>query len=144
MNLRNTIENLVISIVIFIIGAGVGYKLSLNAVERTLDNQQGIIIEAIKKETTAINNNVATNELDLLPIRTIDFKKPTDVNQHDKMVTLVERMLTLNENKASEKNPEKLRHIEADIQRTDRQIDRLVYDLYELSEEEIQIVESGS
>ena len=90
------------------------------------------------------NNNVATNELDLLPIRTIDFKKPTDVEQHDKMVGLVERILTLNENKASEKNPEKLRHIVADIQRTDRQIDRLVYDLYELSEEEIQIVENGS
>ena len=33
--------------------------------------------------------------------------------------------------------------IQRQIQSTDRQIDRLVYDLYGLSEEEIKIVEGG-
>ncbi len=60
MNLKNTIENLILSIIIFIVGGLVGYKLSLNAVERTLDYQKDVIVEAIRKETTAINNNVTT------------------------------------------------------------------------------------
>ncbi len=57
------------------------------------------------------------------------------------MVALVERMLDLNKNKAAEKNPETLRRLEAQIAATDRQDDRLVYELYDLSEEEIELVE---
>jgi hypothetical protein len=45
--------------------------------------------------------------------------------------------------KAEERNPETLRCLESDIAITDRQIDRLVYDLYALTPEEIAIVESG-
>jgi len=53
------------------------------------------------------------------------------------------RMLYLNKKKAAEKNPETLRRLETQISATDRQIDRLVYELYDLSDEEIELVEGG-
>ena len=52
-------------------------------------------------------------------------------------------MLDLNRKKAAERNPETLRRLESDVAITDRQIDRLVYQLYALTPEEIAIVEGG-
>jgi hypothetical protein len=79
--------------------------------------------------------------LSQLPIRTIDFNNPADVAMHDRMVQHVQRMLDLHKKKAEEKNPNILKQIETQISVTNRQIDRLVYELYGLSEEEIAIVE---
>lgn len=77
------------------------------------------------------------------PIRPIDFTNPSDIESHDKMVSLVERMLELHEDQAREKNPETLRRIEEDIAITDRRIDRLVYQLYNLTDDEIALVEGS-
>ena len=55
----------------------------------------------------------------------------------------MKRMLELNKKKADESNPETLRLLETQLATTDRQIDRLVYDLYELTDEEIILVEGG-
>ena len=76
-----------------------------------------------------------------LPIMPIDFNNPDDVAKHDQMVLLVERMLELNEKKTDESNPETLRLLETQITATDRQIDRLVYDLYDLTAVEVELVE---
>lgn len=76
-----------------------------------------------------------------LPIRPIDFNNSEDVAMHDKMVMLVERMLDLNSIKLAEKNPEILRQLESQISTTDNQIDKLVYKLYDLNDEEIALVE---
>ncbi len=53
------------------------------------------------------------------------------------------RMLDLNKKKAAEKNPNILDQLETQITATDRQIDRLVYQLYNLTDAEIAIVEGG-
>jgi hypothetical protein len=79
-----------------------------------------------------------------LPIRTVNFSDPDDVAQHDRMVELVERMLALH-NKLVEARIESERTvIQNQIDATDRQIDRLVYELYDLTDEEIEIVEQES
>ncbi len=85
-----------------------------------------------------------TNQLAPLPIRVIDFDNSEDVSKHDKMVSLVDRMLELNRKKADENNPDTLRLLETQIAATDRQIDRLVYDLYDLTPEEIELVEQSA
>lgn len=77
-----------------------------------------------------------------LPIRPIDFTNPADVEKHDRMVSLVERMLALVPKRRAESNPQVTAQLDAQISATDRQIDRLVYDLYGLTEEEISLVES--
>ena len=58
---------------------------------------------------------------------------------HDKMVSLVERMLALHNQ--SPRTPQVQEMVKREIESTDGQIDRLVYELYGLTEEEIRIVE---
>jgi len=76
------------------------------------------------------------------PIRTINFDDPADVAQHDQIVSLVDQMLELNKNLAGSKVPQTTDMLRRQIESTDRQIDQLVYKLYDLTEEEIKIVES--
>ncbi len=63
--------------------------------------------------------------------------------KHDKMVSLVDRMLTLHKDKAAVRLAREKAMVEQQITETDAQIDRLVYDLYGLTDEEIAIVEGA-
>lgn len=85
-----------------------------------------------------------TQFIEQLPIRPINFSDPADKAKHDKMVSLVERMLDLHKRLATTKNPNDQTRLKTQIDATDREIDRLVYDLYGLTEEEIGIVEGSS
>jgi len=76
-----------------------------------------------------------------LPIRTIDFDNPDDKAIHDKIVTLVDRMLALHKQLAAAKIPDEKTKIQRQITATDKIIDDLVYTLYNLTKEEIKIVE---
>jgi hypothetical protein len=60
------------------------------------------------------------------------------------MVALVERMLALHQQLAAARTPHEKTVLHKQIEVTDRQIDRLVYALYGLTEEEIRIVEEGT
>ncbi len=77
-----------------------------------------------------------------LPIPAIDFENPADVALHDKMVALVNTMLSLHK-QLPELAGIKREVIEAQIESTDREIDGLVYRLYGLSDDEVGIVEGG-
>jgi type I restriction-modification system DNA methylase subunit len=83
------------------------------------------------------------SELRDLPLRTIDFTNPSDVEKHDRMVSLVDRMLDLVPKRRAEANPQAAAQLDAQIAATDRQIDRLVYDLYGLTDDEIALVEGA-
>ena len=76
-----------------------------------------------------------------LPIRVIDSTNKSDVTAHDRIVTLVEKMLYLHQQRAALKTPHEQTALDRQISATDTQIDRLVYDLYGLTEEEIKLVE---
>jgi hypothetical protein len=76
-----------------------------------------------------------------LPIRRIDFNKANDSSRHDRVVALVESMLTLYRQLAAAKTPHEQENLKRQIDATDRQIDKLVYELYGLTDEEIKIVE---
>ena len=62
------------------------------------------------------------------------------IMHNDKIASLVERMLALH--KQSPRSPQEQEMVKREIESTDRGIDRLVYELYGLTEEEIRIVES--
>ena len=81
-----------------------------------------------------------TQFIEQLPIRRIKFTDRTDRAHHDQMVKLVEQMLSLHKQLAA-KTPDEKTRIQRQIDATDHQIDRLVYELYGLTEKEIQIVE---
>jgi type I restriction-modification system DNA methylase subunit len=75
------------------------------------------------------------------PVHRIDFINSTEVEQHDRMVALVERMLELH--KRDPQTPQEADRIQREIAATDAAIDKLVYELYGLTEEEVRIVEGG-
>lgn len=77
-----------------------------------------------------------------LPIRRIDFSDSEDAAKHDKIVELVEQMMVLHEELSKAKVPSDRNALQTQISRTDNQIDRLVYELYDLTEDEIEIVKS--
>ncbi|MBI5000851.1 MAG: N-6 DNA methylase [Euryarchaeota archaeon] len=81
--------------------------------------------------------------IEQLPIRAINFSDPADKARHDKMVALVNRMLKLHKDRQAEKLPDKIERVERQIQATDKEIDALVYELYGLTEEEVEIVEGS-
>jgi hypothetical protein len=84
---------------------------------------------------------VLVSDIAKLPICTINFSDPADKSRHDKMVALVEQMLSLHKKLAEAKTDHDKTVLQRQIATTDSQIDRLVYELYELTEEEVGIVE---
>jgi hypothetical protein len=66
---------------------------------------------------------------------------PADVTRRDRIVALVEQMLDLNRRLDTAKAPHEKEVLAGMIDATDREIDRLVYELYGLTEEEIAVVE---
>ena len=79
--------------------------------------------------------------IEALPIRTINFSDPADKAQHDRMVSLVEQMLSLNKQLQAAKTDHEKTSLQRQIDVTDKQIDQLVYELYGLTDDEIKIVE---
>ncbi len=92
---------------------------------------------------TSTNNNVGTNELKSLPFCCISFSDALDKTRHDKMVAYVEAMLSAKQQLAAAKTDKDKTYYENKCSALDSKIDRLVYDLYDLTDEEIEIVESG-
>jgi hypothetical protein len=71
----------------------------------------------------------------------MDFK---DMPAHAEIVSLVEKMLSLQKERQSvrrEEDLDRVRSLERQIQSVDEEIDRRVYVLYELTEEEFRIIE---
>ncbi len=79
--------------------------------------------------------------MEKVPIRPIDFADPADRERHDRMVAMVEEMLVLHRRLAAARTDHEKTNLERQIDATDRRIDRLVYDLYHLTEAEILLVE---
>lgn len=83
------------------------------------------------------------NSISRLSIRRIDVTVPADKAQHDRMVELVEKMLAAKQQEADASGHAKeiaTRKCAA----LDRQIDALVYELYSLTDEEIELVEGNA
>ncbi|MEP7235489.1 MAG: TaqI-like C-terminal specificity domain-containing protein, partial [Ignavibacteriota bacterium] len=83
-----------------------------------------------------------SGHIEKLPIFEIDSNNKRDKEIHDKLISLVDRMLTLNKDLPQSKTPQEKIQTERQIAATDREIDKLVYELYGLTEEEIAIIEN--
>jgi hypothetical protein len=75
------------------------------------------------------------------PIVTPDFDKPADKTRHDTMVALVTQMLSLYQYLQKAKTDQERRLVQQKIDAMDLKIDALVYDLYRLTEDEIDLIE---
>jgi hypothetical protein len=79
-----------------------------------------------------------------LPIRLISFSDRTEKARHDRLVKLVEQMLALRRQQSAARTPQEQTALSRQIAATDAEINRLVYELYDLTEDEIKIVQTGS
>lgn len=85
--------------------------------------------------------NISKTFLEKIPLPLIDLNNKEDKEVNDKIVTLVDNIIALNKNLSVEKNPNSITMLNRQINAVDKQIDSLVYKLYNLSDEEIKIIE---
>ena len=84
-----------------------------------------------------------TNYFKPFPIRTINFDDPADKARHDRMVALVTQMLELNKKLQDATLDHEKTLLSRQVEAADGAIDKLVYELYGLTAEEIAIVEGS-
>ena len=95
-------------------------------------------------ETGRVLAQVKPSLLAHFPIRMIDYLRDDDANLLDKMNSLVDAMMKACMEQNRQSNPfvlNQLNHLKRGI---DSQIDRIVYEMYDLSDNEIRIVESSA
>jgi len=79
-----------------------------------------------------------------MKISSINFGNPAEKFAHDEIVRLVEKMLALQKERhlvRLEDDLDRVCNLERQIAQVDEEIDQRVYALYELTDEEIKIVE---
>lgn len=76
-----------------------------------------------------------------LPIREIDFTKPAEKENHNKIVELVKRRLNLHKEMGKTVSQNDIDRIEGEIAYNEKSINKYVYQLYGLTDDEIKIVE---
>lgn len=81
--------------------------------------------------------------MEKVPIRAFDPSNNHEKAQHDKMVSLAQRLLSLHTQATAAKTTHERTAIQRQIEAADQEIDRLVYEIYGLSNEEICIVEGA-
>jgi SAM-dependent methyltransferase len=78
-----------------------------------------------------------------LPVYTPDFDRPEDHVRHDRVEKLVQRRIDLGKSCRAAFTDQERGIVQKKIHVTDQQIDRLVYDLYGLTPEEIAVIEES-
>jgi type I restriction-modification system DNA methylase subunit/predicted type IV restriction endonuclease len=84
-----------------------------------------------------------TQYLESFPVQSAATNSPLEKTKHDRMIELVGQMLALNEQLSATRVPEEIQATRRQIDATDRQIDQLVYKLYDLTDNEVGIVEKA-
>jgi hypothetical protein len=85
-----------------------------------------------------------TQYIEQLPIRPRDFTGRADKARHETITGSVNQMLSLHKQLAAAKTPQDQIVLKRQIDAADRQIDQIVYQLYSLTDAEIQIVEAAN
>jgi len=85
---------------------------------------------------------VKLGKIKQLPIRVLDFSKAAEKAMHDRMVKLVETITAFRNRLSAAKSDAQEEALRRQIDATDAEIDRIVYDLYGLTKTEIAVVEA--
>lgn len=94
------------------------------------------------KAKKALFPKILVSDLKQIPIPKLHEASVDDSRRHDRMVQLVDQMLEAKKQLASAQTERDKTFYESKCATLDRQIDDLVYELYELTPEEIAIVEA--
>jgi len=104
----------------------------INYYYRTMNPEKGEVFAQVKAA-----------HLKRLPIRPIDFNNPIDQATHDYLVKLVTQILDLNKRLVATMDPHGKTVLKRQIEAIDEEIDKVVYEVYDLTAEEIKMVENN-
>jgi Eco57I restriction-modification methylase/TaqI-like C-terminal specificity domain/N-6 DNA Methylase len=78
-----------------------------------------------------------------IPIKRLDFQNPAEKAKHDRIVLLVTQILDLNKRLATALDSHSKTVLKRQMEAIDEEIDKVVYEVYNLTPEEIEIVEKS-
>ena len=84
---------------------------------------------------------LSVGDVKRLPIAALDTKQRADKSRHDKLVVLVDKILGLMPKLRAATSESEKAVLQNAVTATDQQIDQLVYELYNLTPEEIALIE---
>lgn len=93
------------------------------------------------KSTKKIFSEIQARQIAQLPFPNIDLSDPEEKEIHDHIVRLVDQISSLHKKYANSTHEQDKTALDRQIEATDHEIDKIVYGLYGLSEEEIKIIE---
>lgn len=96
------------------------------------------------KSNKKVFSEIQARQISQLPVCSINFNKSVDKARHDRVVLLVERILELHKKMPAVKTDHEKTRIKRQIEATDKEIDGLVYKLYDLTEAEIKTIEEST
>lgn len=102
-----------------------------------------LFIHSVSTDLQGNSFNFSAVFVERTPISVTDFSDPVDAARHDRIVSHVDQMLEQHKQLAAARTSFEKTALQRQIEATDKQIDRLVYELYGLTEEEILIVEEA-
>ncbi|MCW5548185.1 MAG: N-6 DNA methylase, partial [Opitutaceae bacterium] len=93
------------------------------------------------KSSKKVFSEIQARQVAQLPMPNFDRKSADGQQHHDRLVALVDKMLTLTPALRAAKTDAEKATLQNALTKTDREIDQLVYQLYALTPEEIALVE---
>lgn len=93
------------------------------------------------KSTKKVFSEIQARSVKQIPVPPIDLSDIRQIAIHDKIVALVNNLLQLHEQMQTTRLEAQREQLQRTIDHTERKIDELVYALYGLSQEEIEIIE---
>jgi len=105
----------------------------------------GILLSRVcSKYLKSRNVNLDRSAFPKINVNTLESFPVPIPNAKSRLPSMVDQMLVLHKQLAEAKEPQTKTVLQRQIETTDHQIDRLVYELYELTEEEIKIIEGNT
>ncbi len=92
--------------------------------------------QTVQESRQEIFPQVKVRSIRELPIRRLDLADPQDKDKHDRMVKLVQQMLDLHRQLATATTSTDRSAVQRRIDSTDKRIDQLVFELYDLTDDE--------
>ncbi|WP_224247739.1 Eco57I restriction-modification methylase domain-containing protein [Hyalangium gracile] len=89
-------------------------------------------------------SEIQARQVAQIPLPALSLQQTKDQGAHNRIVTLVEHMLKLQRQRISAQTPHEQTAIDRQITSTDAQIDREVYALYGMTNEEIEMLETAA
>ena len=99
------------------------------------------VYQGIVQERKRLFAEIKKVNLDQIPIRKIDFQNPEEKEMYNRIISLVDQMLSAKKQLLVTKTESDKNYLNRKCEQLDKEIDQLVYQLYGLTEDEIKIVE---